>query len=53
MIFPARWFMDIARDTFLKGLNPVALSGAFFALIFISFLLIRLATTKFRRNLDR
>ena len=32
MIFPARWFMKIARDTFLKGSNLMELAGPFLAL---------------------
>jgi ABC-2 type transport system permease protein len=52
MIFPARWFMEIARDTFLKGSGPVALAGSFFALSLISFLIIRMAVRKFRRDLE-
>jgi ABC-2 type transport system permease protein len=53
MIFPARWFMLIARDTFLKGSGFVSLSGAFLALTLICLLMIRKATTKFQRNLER
>ena len=29
MVLPARWFMRIARDTFLKGSELFELSGAF------------------------
>ena len=41
MIFPARWFMQISRDTFLKGSSLAELSGAFFALSLACYLIIR------------
>lgn len=53
MIFPARWFMQIARDTFLKGSNLLELSGAFFGLSLACLLIIRGATARFRRDLEK
>ena len=52
MIFPARWFMQIARDTFLKGSNLLQLLGPFLALILACFFMIRMAITKFKRDLE-
>ncbi len=52
MIFPARWFMRIARDTFLKGSSFVELGGAFLALSIICFLMIFAATRRFKRDLE-
>lgn len=52
MIFPARWFMRIARDTFLKGSDFVALSTSFFALSVLCALMIKMATSKFKRDLE-
>jgi len=53
MIFPARWFMEISRDTFLKGTDLVDLLIPFAALLLACFLMIRLATTKFKRDLEK
>lgn len=53
MIFPARWFMQISRDTFLKGSGILSLVPAFFALSLISFFIIRLARSKFKRDLEK
>jgi len=52
MIFPARWFMQIARDTFLKGSSLSELFGAFFALTLICIFMISRATSKFKRTLE-
>jgi len=53
MIFPARWFMEISRDTYLKGTDFLDLLISFAALSFACFLMIRLATTKFKRDLEK
>jgi ABC-2 type transport system permease protein len=53
MIFPARWFMVIARDTFLKGSSLYQLLGAFSALSLACVLIIRAATRRFRRDLEK
>jgi ABC-2 type transport system permease protein len=52
MILPARWFMRIARDTFLKGSSLIELSGPFLALIFFCALMIYLAARRFKRDLE-
>lgn len=53
MIFPARWFMRIARDTFLKGSDLGQLAGPFLALSVICVWMIRRATSRFRRDLEK
>jgi ABC-2 type transport system permease protein len=52
MILPARWFMRIARDTFLKGSSMWELAGPFLALAIICGLMIVLATRRFKRDLE-
>jgi ABC-2 type transport system permease protein len=52
MILPARWFMLIARDTFLKGSSLIELGGPFLALTFFCALMIFLATRRFKRDLE-
>ncbi|HUI45392.1 MAG TPA: ABC transporter permease [Nitrospirota bacterium] len=52
MILPARWFMLIARDTFLKGSSLIELGGPFLALAFFCALMIFLATRRFKRDLE-
>ncbi len=52
MILPARWFMLIARDTFLKGSSLIELGGPFLALTFFCGLMIFLAARKFKRDLE-
>jgi drug efflux transport system permease protein len=52
MILPARWFMQIARDTFLKGSSLLELSGPFLALALICGVMIFLAARKFKRDLE-
>jgi ABC-2 type transport system permease protein len=52
MIFPARWFMQISRDTFLKGSSLLELSGAFAALSLLCLWMITQATQKFKRDLE-
>ncbi len=53
MIFPARWFMQISRDSFLKGSSVLSLAPSFGALFLAAFLIIRQATRKFRGDLER
>jgi ABC-2 type transport system permease protein len=48
MIFPARWFMQISRDTFLKGTDFISLSEPFLALTIICLFMIFI----FKRDLD-
>jgi ABC-2 type transport system permease protein len=52
MIFPARWFMKISRDTFLKGSNLLELGGSFLALSLICWFMIWKATSRFQRDLE-
>ena len=52
MILPARWFMRIARDTFLEGSSLIELAGPFLALACICAVMILLATRKFKRDLE-
>jgi len=52
MILPARWFMNIARDTFLKGSTLFELGGPFLALSLFCILLILAATKRFKRDLE-
>jgi ABC-2 type transport system permease protein len=53
MIFPARWFMRISRDTFLKGTSLPELAQPFLALSFLCVAMITLSTRKFKRDLER
>lgn len=52
MILPARWFMEISRDSYLKGTTFVDLAIPFLALGISSFLLLFLATKKFKRDIE-
>lgn len=52
-IFPARWFMKIARDTFLKGSSLAELSLSFLALILICAFMVQRATSSFKRDLEK
>lgn len=52
MILPARWFMKICRDSFLKGPTFLDLWIPFLALFIIGLTIIRRATTKFKRDLE-
>ncbi len=52
MILPARWFMRIARDTFLKGSSLIELSGPFLALAFFCGLMIFLSSRRFKRDVE-
>ncbi len=53
MIFPARWFMQISRDTFLKGSSLSELLGAFLALAIIGTFIVRRARASFKGDLER
>ncbi|MFA5975490.1 MAG: ABC transporter permease [Elusimicrobiota bacterium] len=52
MIFPARWFMTISRDTYLKGSSLLELSGAFLMLTLFCGGMILAATRRFKRDLE-
>ena len=53
MIFPARWFMQISRDTFLKGSRMVDLGIPFLALIATCLLMMTLSTRIFKKDLEK
>jgi ABC-2 type transport system permease protein len=52
MILPARWFMSIARDTFLKGSTLLELVVPFLALSLFAMLMILMSTKRFKRDLE-
>ena len=52
MIFPARWFVKIARDTFLKGSSIADLWLPFVAIIVLGTLLIIASVRRFKRDLE-
>ncbi len=52
MILPARWFMTIARGTFLQGSSFLELGFPFIALAVICVLMIFLAARRFKRDLE-
>lgn len=52
MLLPARWFMVIARESYLKGSNFFDLIVPFCALLIFCLITITLAAKKFKRNLE-
>lgn len=52
MILPARWFMVIARDSFLKGSSVLDLKTPFIALVIICTFMVLAAATKFKKDLE-
>jgi ABC-2 type transport system permease protein len=52
MLFPARWFVEIARDCFLKGSSLVDLWRPFLALAVTGAILISISARKFKRDLE-
>jgi ABC-2 type transport system permease protein len=52
MLLPARWFMRIARDTFLKGSSLLDLGVPFLALTILCGVLMFAATRRFKRDLE-
>lgn len=52
MILPARWYMQIGRDTFLKGSDLIQLGVPFGALLFLCVWMITMATRRFKRDLE-
>jgi hypothetical protein len=52
MFFPARWFVEIARDAFLKGSGLVDLWRPFFALAVSGAILISISVKRFKRDLE-
>ena len=51
VILPARWFMQISRNSFLKEATFLDLWIPFLALSLIAYFMIRLASKKFQRDL--
>ncbi len=49
---PARWFMVICRDTFLKGSSLYALRYSFLALLLICTVMVVIASKKFKRDVE-
>src|SRR5208283_4915364 len=52
MLFPARWFMVIARHTFLEGSSLTQLAVPFAALSASCVIMVSLAARKFKRTLE-
>jgi ABC-2 type transport system permease protein len=52
VLFPARWAVEIARDTFLKGSNPIDLWVPFTALSLTGATLIFFSVKRFKRDLE-
>jgi len=52
MIFPARWFMVISRDLFLKGTYLPDLVVPFAALLLINTLMLTIAVRRFKRDVE-
>jgi ABC-2 type transport system permease protein len=52
MIFPARWFMIISRDLFLKGTNLPDLIAPFSALLLINTFMLSVAVRRFKRDVE-
>lgn len=52
MILPARWFITIARESYLKGSTLVQMGAAFLALLALCAVLVGLARRKFKKDLE-
>jgi len=52
MILPARWFMTIARQSFLKGTTLTEMGAAFSALSILCLILVRTASKRFKKDLE-
>ena len=52
VLLPARWFMQLARDCYLKGSSPLELATEFLALAVICAAMVAGATRKFKRDLE-
>lgn len=52
MIFPARWYMVVARNSYLKGSTFVELGSAFLGLGILATVMVTLATRLFKRDLE-
>ena len=52
MLLPARWFMQISRDTFLKGTGILQFGGPFLGLTLFCLVIISMGTRRFKRDLE-
>lgn len=52
MLLPARWFMAIARQSYLKGSSLLEMGSAFLALSVLCLIMIRLASSRFKKDLE-
>jgi ABC-2 type transport system permease protein len=52
MILPARWFMTIARDSFLQGSSLWDLRWNFLALMLIATVFITLSVRRFKKDVE-
>ena len=52
MILPARWFIVIARESYLKGSSLIEMGGAFTALAVLCVIMVAVSTRKFKRDLE-
>lgn len=52
MVFPARWFMVISRDLFLKGTNLPDLLAPFAALTILNAVMLTVAVRRFKRDVE-
>jgi ABC-2 type transport system permease protein len=51
-LLPARWFMIISRDVFLKGSGITELEKPFLALAIICFVMVMISTKRFKKDLE-
>ena len=51
-VLPARWFVVIIRGVFLRGATLTELAGPFAALLVINVIFIRLAVSRFKKDLE-
>jgi ABC-2 type transport system permease protein len=52
MLLPARWFMNIARDSFLKGSTFWDLRHSYFALFVLAIVFVSVAAKKFKKDVE-
>jgi len=52
MIFPARWYMEISRDSFLKGTSFFDLLIPIFGLTVFCLVMVTVGTHRFKRDLE-
>ncbi|MCB0370935.1 MAG: ABC transporter permease [Bdellovibrionales bacterium] len=51
-ILPARWFMEISRESFLQGASLWQMKKPFFALLILMILFVVIALKKFKKDLE-